>query len=679
MNTYKPSFFALSETWLHDTPAYSSITAQCCPDKYTILQKSRNENARGGGVALICNIDLKPKIIDLKFFSTFEYICVKLNSNLPFIISVVYRPPNNNINCFLEEFTEFLTELSTFDKSLTILGDFNIHVNKNSNSIFEFFNIFDLFDLQQYVTEPTHNLGNTLDLVISSLKVKNVSISDLAISDDHLINFEYDIPIAKQTRELVTVTFRNLKDINFDNLNSDLLSILPSVKNSPLSQSLDFILTTLNNALSCVLDSHAPLVTRTVFSRPDTKFFPESTKLKEAKRFKRACERKKIKARNQNRNFQSAYSTYKSATKSYFKLFHLERGNSNTKNFTESKNKNKILFKQHKKLSAPPIVQLDNVITSDTFAKFFIEKIDKIRNNITPANCPIILPDSPPDKFTSFALVTEEEVRTIVSSSNKSYSPADSFPSKLILKILPTILPHLTSLINLSLRYGVFPQSLKHAFVKPLLKKPDLDPSSLQNYRPISQLTFFAKIIEKIATRQLVEHMSSFLTCETYQSGFKKFHSTETALLCVSNDLRRSSDNGYPSILIQLDCSAAFDTLDIPTLLKTLENFVGLGDSALSWFSSYLSNRSFQVQQSNDTSESTDTKHGVPQGSVPGPILYRVYIIPLLILLTRLGIKYHIYADDTQIYISCLSGNFRLTIETIQLIFLNISNWLSDN
>ena len=191
MNIFKPSFFYLSETWLHDTPDCSSITAQCCPVNYTILQKSRNENARGGGVALICNTDLKPKIINLKTFSSFEYICVKINSKLPSIISVIYRPPNNNLNCFFDEFTEYLTELATFDKSLTVLGDFNIHVNRSSNTVSEFVNILDLFDLKQYVTGSTHNLGNTLDLVISNLKVKNVIISDPAISDHHLINFEY--------------------------------------------------------------------------------------------------------------------------------------------------------------------------------------------------------------------------------------------------------------------------------------------------------------------------------------------------------------------------------------------------------------------------------------------------------------------------------------------------------
>ena len=571
-----------------------------------------------------------------------------------------------------------MSELATLDKPLTILGDFNIHVNKPSKAVSEFLEISDLFNLNQCVTSSTHNLGNTLDLVLSNLPLRNLQISDPAISDHYLINFECEFPFSCSGRSRIPVIFRKLNDINFDSLNSDLASALPSIDKLPLSP--DSICSTLTTALAAVLNSHAPLITRTVSSRPDGKWFSDSEELTNAKRLKRACERWRKKSRLQNRNdLPYASLEFKSATKSYYNLLHLARGTHSTEFYTKSKNRSKTLFNQFEKHSSPPTSQSDPVINSDSFANFFIEKIDKIRSNIVPVNGPKILPDEPPHKLYCLSPVSGKEIRFIITSSNKSYSPADPFPSKLIVKTLPVFLPYITHLINSSFYYGVFPQTLKHAFVKPLLKKANLDPREPQNYRPISQLPFFAKIIEKAATSQLLAHMSTFLTSEIFQSGFKKFHSTETALLCISNDLRRSSDAGEVSILIQLDLSSAFDTLDHPTLTETLQTFIGISDTALSWFSSYISNRTQQVQQPNDTSKSVNIKHGVPQGSVPGPNLFRVYIIPLLILLTRLGIKFHIYADDTQFYISCLSGNFKLTMETVQLIYTYIANWLNDN
>ena len=329
LSTYKPSFFALTEIWLRNSPDFSSIAAQCCPDNFTFLQKTREGNIRGGGVALICNINLRPKIVNLESTTSFEYLCVKLNSNSPFIILVIYRPPQNNLTLFIDELTDLLTELATLKNPFIVLGDLNIHVNKSSNICSELFSVLDLFELKQYVTEPTHNLGNTLDLVISSLKISNVIISDPAISDHFLINFECNFPLVNKNRNSTNVTYRNLKAINFVRLNSDLLSILPSERKFPLSP--DSILSVLNDALSNVLNTHAPLVTRNNSSRPNTKFFSQSSSLIGAKRFKRACERRKNKAKKQNCNFQSAYSAYKSATTSYFKLFHLERGNYHTK------------------------------------------------------------------------------------------------------------------------------------------------------------------------------------------------------------------------------------------------------------------------------------------------------------------------------------------------------------
>lgn len=129
------------------------------------------------------------------------------------------------------------------------------------------------------------------------------------------------------------------------------------------------------------------------------------------------------------------------------------------------------------------------------------------------------------------------------------------------------------------------------ASVQPLLKKPHLDPSTLTNYRAISKLPFASKILEKLVCKQLLELVEENHIFDKYQSGFRQKHSTETALLRVTNDILMQSDCGDIAILVLLDLSAAFDTVDHAILIDRLEKWVGITGIALNWFSSYLSNR----------------------------------------------------------------------------------------
>lgn len=151
----------------------------------------------------------------------------------------------------------------------------------------------------------------------------------------------------------------------------------------------------------------------------------------------------------------------------------------------------------------------------------------------------------------------------------------------------------MVSFINKCLKTGSVPANLKVATVTPLLKKPSLDPSVLKNYWPISVLPFISKLLEKIVLDQLQKFLSNNCIYEVFQSGFRTAHSTESALLRVLNDISLSTDSEDTVVLVLLDLSAAFDTIDHATLLSRLESWVGLKASVLTWFQSYLSDKVF--------------------------------------------------------------------------------------
>ena len=169
----------------------------------------------------------------------------------------------------------------------------------------------------------------------------------------------------------------------------------------------------------------------------------------------------------------------------------------------------------------------------------------------------------------------------------------------------------------------------KIAVIKPLLKKPTLDPEVLANYRPISNLPFLSKILEKVIANQLCEFLQENNIYEDFQSGFRANHSTETALAKVTNDLLIASDQGFVSVLVLLDLSAAFDTIDHQILLQRLEQLISIKGTALNWFKSYFSDRFQFVLINDESSVRTKVNHGVPQGSVLSPILFSLYMLSL--------------------------------------------------
>ena len=184
----------------------------------------------------------------------------------------------------------------------------------------------------------------------------------------------------------------------------------------------------------------------------------------------------------------------------------------------------------------------------------------------------------------------------------------------------------------------------------PLLKKSTLDPEVCKNYRPVSNLIFLSKVLEKVVAAQLDDHLTRNGLHEPFQSAYRPGHSTETALVRVHNDIVRAIGKHKVVLFVMLDLSAAFDTVNHRCLLSILQE-LGVGGSVLHWFQSYLECRQQQINIHGTYSDTKELKCGVPQGSVLGPILFNIYTSSLGRLLRQHLPQYHLYADDSNLYL----------------------------
>jgi hypothetical protein len=255
----------------------------------------------------------------------------------------------------------------------------------------------------------------------------------------------------------------------------------------------------------------------------------------------------------------------------------------------------------------------------------------------------------------------------------------DFVPPSIIKSCSHVFVPIITHLANLSLTTGIFPHNLKLSQITPLLKKPSLSTSDPGNFRPIANLNSISKIIERLILNRLLTHLAPSINLNPYQSAYKKHHSTESALLCILNDLHQAKDNSRLSLLVALDMSAAFDTIDHATLLTRLRERFGVRDHCLDWFQSYLSNRSQFVYISGSSSSTLPCPQGVPQGSVLGPLLFSLYISPIADVISSSGLRFHQYADDTQLYTSFAANNLAASLIELENCTLTIKDWLAYN
>lgn len=673
----------VTETWLNES---CSVTTACIKSYgYGIIHNFRSDR-RGGGTAIIYKSSLSTSTVSLGVdnIDTFGYTCMQLKccSDVKVLVICLYRT-GPVVELFFTQLNDLLQAVSLRSDYVIICGDFNIHAEQpSSREVVKLLKVTESFSYCQLVHSSTHLQGGTIDLVFDNsnlIDLQSVTVHDHLNLSDHF-------PVVFQTKSMSvnskttkTIHTRSLKDVDHSILNEDLLQCLEAFK-LECGDSEDFLnsFTYYSTMVSSVIESHAPLTTKTISYNPLAPWFDAEYKKQ------RALKRKAQDKLRNNRSEKNQHS-YNEVNRETTALAKLKKQQYYTRKLDNAKGDMRAIYQiASREMDRTKAVVLpeceDTAKLAADFNNFFIEKIQKIRENFPGNNFSTDKGDKQQqfdgDVLSSFTPCTIDEIREIVDESGIKCSPSDLIPTELLKEHLEIFLPSLCDLVNLSLQTGSM-DGLKIADIVPSLKNEKLDHQEFKNYRPISNLTFLGKLVERVVLRRLNEHMKCNNLDIPEQSAYKKHHSTETILIKITNDLLLACDKRSATVLMMLDLSAAFDTVDHRKLLSILKKEIGISGVALRWFESFLGGRCQRVRLGETLSEDIILMFGVPQGSVLGPVLFNIYLRSFYSVVKKCGFMVQGYADDHQIYKSFEPAQQSevLTYE-IKECFLRIQDWM---
>ena len=398
--------------------------------------------------------------------------------------------------------------------------------------------------LKQHVTAPTHISGHTLDLIITRLsdKLDICSPWTVYLFSDHMPVYS-KLQVCKLALKRSDITFRKIRSINKKLLRNE-ISDTDLCKNL-LSYNLDSLVNAYNNTFKSVLDHCAPAITKIVVKRPTVPWFNDG--VKPAKKEKRRAEKKckQGKARQGTRlhsdllDFKAKknLATYviKRARSDYYTNFIQANCSDSRKLFWSAKT----LFDQEVDLNFTGYH--DDTKLANDIGKFFVQKMERIRTKLDTAATTDSSPSFEPPhsnsaQLVSFKILSQRDVKSLIGKSSKKTCHLDPMPTPLVVECLDAPLPVIFRMINLSLQCGTFPDDWKLADVKPRLKKTGAQ-ALFSNLRPISNLSFASKLTERAVFAQTHDYLITNKLYPKAQSAYCEFHSTETALLRVKNDI----------------------------------------------------------------------------------------------------------------------------------------------